>query len=64
MRLQRRLTATSSPELRADFIPSHLIGTGLGRYVLMFEPLASIDRADVVEVTGAILQRLLTGALR
>jgi AcrR family transcriptional regulator len=48
------------PALRADLIASHLVGIGLGRYVLAFEPLASADRERIVETTGAIVQRLLT----
>jgi AcrR family transcriptional regulator len=54
---------TREPALRADLLASHFIGLGLGRYVFCFEPLASIERERVVDITGAIVQRLLTADL-
>jgi AcrR family transcriptional regulator len=51
------------PELRAEYVAAHIIGLGLARYVFRFEPLASDSRERVINVTGAIVQRLLTGNL-
>lgn len=51
------------PELRADLVSSHLIGLGMGRYVLRFEPLASAQPAQVVGWIAPTVQRYLTGKL-
>jgi AcrR family transcriptional regulator len=51
------------PELRADLVSSQLIGLGMGRYVLRFEPLASAKPAEVVRWTAPTVQRYLTGKL-
>ena len=42
---------------------AHLIGLGTARYIVAFEPLASLDPERVVELVGPALQRYMTGSL-
>src|SRR5215216_7863407 len=51
------------PDLRAELAVTQLVGVGMARYVLRFEPLASAEPADVVEWIAPNLQRYLTGKL-
>jgi AcrR family transcriptional regulator len=51
----------SDAALRMDLCSSLLIGIGFGRYVLRYEPLASLSAEQVAEVVGPTLQRYLTG---
>ena len=52
------------PELRATLCGTQLVGIGMLRYVLKFEPLASIDREVLVAAIAPNLQRYLTGSLQ
>jgi AcrR family transcriptional regulator len=54
---------SDQPELRGELASSQLLGLGLARHVLRFEPLASADAAQVVAWAGPTVQRYLTGAL-
>lgn len=58
-----RRAGGDQPELRAALLASQLIGFGLGRYVLSFDPLATTPSDQLVSVLGAILQHTCTGAL-
>ncbi|MET1075929.1 MAG: TetR family transcriptional regulator [Umezawaea sp.] len=49
--------------LRASLCASQVIGMGLTRYVVKFEPFASTDVETVVAAIGPNLQRYLTGDL-
>jgi hypothetical protein len=51
------------PELRADLVVSQLLGLGLVRYVLRFDPLASAPPEQVIEWIAPTVQRYLTGKL-
>ncbi len=51
------------PELRATLCGSQLVGMGMLRYVLKFEPLASIEREALVAAIAPNVQRYLTGEL-
>jgi AcrR family transcriptional regulator len=51
------------PELRTSLASSQLVGLGIIRYVMRFEPLASMDSEAVIAVLGPALQRHLTGRL-
>jgi AcrR family transcriptional regulator len=51
------------PELRGSLAATQLIGLGIGRHVLRFEPLASLGADEVVALAGPQLQRSLVGAL-
>jgi AcrR family transcriptional regulator len=51
------------PELRASLVASQLVGLGLARYVLKFEPLASARPAQVIDWVAPNIQRYLTGKL-
>ena len=42
---------------------AQLIGLGTARYIVGFEPLASLEPARVVELVGPALQRYMTGDL-
>jgi AcrR family transcriptional regulator len=48
-------------ELRADLVATQLLGLGVARYILKFEPLASEPPEGVVGSVGPTLQRYLTG---
>jgi AcrR family transcriptional regulator len=54
---------SDQPELRAELVASQLLGLGVSRYVLGFEPLATTDSADIVELLAPAVQRYLTGKL-
>jgi AcrR family transcriptional regulator len=60
--LMERL-GSDRPDLRAQLVASQLVGLGIARYVLRFEPLASAAPADVVEWVAPTVQRYLTGKL-
>ena len=51
------------PELRANLVASQLLGLGIVRYVLGFEPFASLDAAAVVDLVSPSVQISLTGDL-
>jgi AcrR family transcriptional regulator len=51
------------PELRANLVSSQLVGLGLTRYVLKFEPFASATPEQVIDWVGPNIQRYLTGKL-
>lgn len=55
--------APDRAELRASLVGSQLIGLGMARYVVKFEPLASADHATVVAAVAPTVQRYLTGPL-
>ncbi|HET6662826.1 MAG TPA: TetR family transcriptional regulator [Acidimicrobiales bacterium] len=55
-----RTAGFDQPEQRAAFIAAHLIGTGLARYVLAIEPLATMAPTCVTDVVGKVVQRILT----
>jgi AcrR family transcriptional regulator len=50
-------------ELRATLCATQMVGLGIVRYVVRFEPLASTDLETVVKAIGPNLQRYLTGSL-
>ncbi|MEU0885053.1 TetR family transcriptional regulator [Lentzea sp. NPDC005914] len=50
-------------ELRATLCATQMVGLGIVRYVVHFEPLASVDVETVVKAIGPNLQRYLTGSL-
>jgi AcrR family transcriptional regulator len=51
------------PELRGSLASSQLLGLGINRYVVRFEPLASMDSEAVIALLAPVLQRHLTGRL-
>jgi AcrR family transcriptional regulator len=50
-------------DLRATLCATQMVGLGIVRYVVRFEPLASADLETVVRTIGPNLQRYLTGEL-
>ncbi|MGW6935959.1 TetR/AcrR family transcriptional regulator [Lentzea sp. NPDC054927] len=50
-------------ELRATLCATQMVGLGIVRYVVHFEPLASIDVDTLVRTVAPNLQRYLTGDL-
>ena len=50
-------------ELRMSLCSAHLIGLGIARYQLEFEPLASLAPEQVADLVGPTLQRYMTGDL-
>jgi AcrR family transcriptional regulator len=51
------------PELRADLVSSQLLGLGVARYVLKFEPLASLPAPRVIRAVAPRVQQYATGPL-
>jgi AcrR family transcriptional regulator len=56
--------ARDEPAVRANLVVSHLLGLGVARYILRFEPLASMTPAEVVALVSPAVQAALTGELR
>lgn len=50
-------------ELRATLCATQMVGLGIVRYVVHFEPLASVDVDTVVRAIAPNMQRYLTGSL-
>lgn len=50
-------------DLRVPLLLSQVVGLVVTRYVLRFEPLASLPAPDVVRLVGPTLQRYLDGPL-
>ena len=50
-------------ELRSNLVASQLLGVGMVRHVLAFEPLASLPGPAVVDLVAPAIQRSLTGRL-
>jgi AcrR family transcriptional regulator len=50
-------------QLRTNLLSSQLLGLGLARYVLRYEPLASAKSTDVIDWVGPNVQRYATGKL-
>ncbi|WP_197288230.1 TetR family transcriptional regulator [Nocardia sp. NRRL S-836] len=50
-------------DLRATLAATQMVGLGIVRYVVRFEPLASTDLETVVSAIGPNMQRYLTGDL-
>ena len=53
--------ALDQAELRATLCASQIIGMGMIRYVVKFEPFASADHETLVKAVAPNLQRYLTG---
>jgi AcrR family transcriptional regulator len=51
------------PALRANLVAIQLLGLGMARYVLRFQPLASLPPAQVVDLVGPAVQAALSGPL-
>jgi AcrR family transcriptional regulator len=51
------------PQVRANLVAVQLLGLGMARYILRFEPLASMPPADVRRLIGPPVQAALVGAL-
>jgi AcrR family transcriptional regulator len=63
--LRRIVVHLDAPDgdLRATLAASQIIGMGMVRYVVRFEPLASADADTLVKAIAPTLQRYLTGDL-
>jgi AcrR family transcriptional regulator len=51
------------PELRAALLASQLVGLGLSRYALAFEPLADSSSEELAAILGAMLQHTCAAPL-
>ena len=59
-----RLAATlDGDELRATLVASQVVGLIAARYIARVEPLASMDREEIVPLVAPTLQRYLDGDL-
>ncbi|MBM7767073.1 hypothetical protein JOE62_000486 [Glutamicibacter nicotianae] len=50
-----------SAEPRVTLVASQIIGLIVTRYIIDFEPLASMDDEQVIELVAPAIQRYLTG---
>ena len=53
----------SDPELRMSLCSAQLIGLATARYIVAFEPLATLEPERIVALVGPALQRYMTAAL-
>ena len=60
--LAQRVSA-DRPDLRANLVASQIVGMGVARYVIRFEPLAGTPAEELARAVGPTLQRYLTGEL-
>lgn len=60
----RLSAALGGDELRATLVASQIVGLIGARYVAQVEPLASMDREELVPLVAPTLQRYLDGDLR
>jgi hypothetical protein len=51
------------PALRANLVAAQLLGLGVARYILRFEPLASLPPTQVVDLISPAVEAALTGPL-
>ena len=52
-----------APAVRANLVATQLLGLGIARYVLHFQPLAAMRPQDVVALLAPLVQSALTGPL-
>jgi Tetracyclin repressor-like, C-terminal domain len=55
-----RIAGFDRPEERAALVAANLVGTGLARYVLAIEPLASMEPDVVRDGDAEVVQRILS----
>lgn len=55
--------APDRPQFRGSLVGSQIVGMGMARYVVKFEPLASMDIETMVKAVAPNVQRYLTGDL-
>jgi hypothetical protein len=60
LRLSGMAPTNSRASSRAALVAANLVGTGLARYVLAIEPLASMEPDVVRDVVAEVVQRILT----
>jgi AcrR family transcriptional regulator len=58
-----RVAATIGDPLRANLVGSQVVGLLVARYVVRVEPLAGLDREEVVRLVAPTVQRYLDGPL-
>jgi len=49
--------------LRMSLCAAHLVGLGITRYIVLIEPLASLEPDEVADLVAPALQRYMTGTL-
>src|SRR3954452_6241105 len=52
-----------SPAVRANLVATHLLGLGVARYALRFQPLAAMHPEEVVALLAPLVQSALTAPL-
>ncbi|HEU5474546.1 MAG TPA: TetR family transcriptional regulator [Actinophytocola sp.] len=55
--------APDTPQFRGSLVGSQIVGIGMARYVVKFEPIASADIETIVRAAAPNVQRYLTGDL-
>ena len=55
--------ASDNIQFRGSLVGSQIVGMGIARYVLKFEPIASADVETMVKAVAPNIQRYLTGEL-
>jgi Tetracyclin repressor-like, C-terminal domain len=60
----RLAAALDGDQLRATLVASQVVGLIAARYIAQVEPLANMDREELVRLVAPTLQRYLDGDLR
>jgi hypothetical protein len=55
------VAAAAGDPLRANLVGSQVVGLIVARYVVQVQPLAGLDREEVVRLVAPTLQRYLDG---
>lgn len=61
--IERMDTEVGDGVLRANLMAGQVFGLLVARYVVGFEPLASLPAAEVLDLTAPPLQSVITGPL-
>jgi AcrR family transcriptional regulator len=62
-KIAHAVAADDQPLFRGNLVGSQMVGLGIARYVVKFEPMASADIDTIVAAVAPNVQRYLTGEL-
>jgi AcrR family transcriptional regulator len=62
-KIAHAVAADDQPLFRGSLVGSQMVGLGIARYVVKFEPMASADVETIVAAVAPNVQRYLTGEL-
>jgi hypothetical protein len=62
-KIAHAVAADDQPLFRGNLVGSQMVGLGIARYVVKFEPMATADIDTIVAAVAPNVQRYLTGKL-